>query len=86
MMKLDFHNIYENACTNIGVAQKPNFMSSFLYFFKYAFSLITPRVLNLHIKSLEIFFSRYFWPKILSSSLYVMLTLSKTTSSQTFRL
>ena len=41
--------------TNIGLAIKPNFMSSFLYFFKYAFSAITLKLINLHNKTPNMF-------------------------------
>ena len=44
--------------TKIGVALKPNFMNSLLYsalIFKYAFSVVTLRILNLHNKSPKIF-------------------------------
>ena len=41
--------------TIIGVALKTNFMSSLLYFLRYAFSSITPKILNLHNKSPKIF-------------------------------
>ena len=42
---------------NIGIAFNPNFVSSLFieYFFKYAFSSITPIVLNLQNKSPKIF-------------------------------
>ena len=50
-----------------------------VWFLIYAFSSITLKILNLQIRRPNICLS-YIWSKILSSSLYTMLKLSKTTS------
>ena len=58
-----YHTKMQN---NIGLALNPNFMSSFLrelYFFKYAFSAITLKILNSYNKSLKMFTSHIFGPK-----------------------
>ena len=71
--------------TNITIALKPNFMSSLLfmlYLFKYGFSSISRKTQNLHKKDTERFAFHIFLSKMLSSLLYFMLKLSKTTSPQ----
>ena len=71
--------------TNIGVALNPILWvlcCKVMYFFKDAFSSIHLRILNLHNKSPKIFAYPYIWFKMLSSCLYAMLKLSKTTSPQ----
>ena len=71
--------------TNTTVALKPNFMSSpcyVLYFSKYAYSSITLKIKNLHDKDPKKFALKFFFSKMLSSSLFTMLKMSKTTSSK----
>ena len=75
---------------NIGVTLKPNFTNSLvyivLYFFKYEFSSITLRILNLHNKSPEIFASDNFDIKCRPHPFMPMLKLYKTTYPQIIRL
>ena len=73
--------------TYIGVALKPNFMSSLLHFLKYAFSTSTLKILNLYNESPKIYLCfRYVSAKMLSSSRYTMLNLFDDISSKTVRL
>ena len=79
MMILFLNNIFNNTT----VALKANFMSCYvLYFFKYAFFFNQFKIQNLHSRDPKIISFHTLRSKILSSSLYDMLKLCKTTSPQ----
>ena len=82
-VKISWH--YTKMHTKIIVALKTVLLvpcCRVLYQFEYAFSSITLWLFNIHAKSPEIFAFDLFCSKMLSSSLYAILTLSKTTSPQ----
>ena len=84
MMIFDLNNIIRKCILTLNYHENPILWALScreLGFFKYEFSSITLKTLNLHNKSPNTF-ALYIWSKMLSSSLDTLLKVSKTTYPQ----